>query len=74
MVEENLLSFHVQFYMNNIYVMSSISRFAFVKYFRIGVVEKGQAVVVLSVNGTPGHSSFPPFETPIGILSAAVHK
>lgn len=40
----------------------------------IGVVEKGQAVAVLSVNGTPGHSSFPPFETPIGILSAAVQK
>lgn len=40
----------------------------------IGVVEKGQAVVVLSVNGTPGHSSFPPFESSIGILSAAVNK
>ncbi|GAB1597757.1 N-fatty-acyl-amino acid synthase/hydrolase PM20D1.2 isoform X1 [Argonauta hians] len=40
----------------------------------IGVVEKGQAVVKLSVNGKAGHSSAPPFESTIGILSAAIHK
>ncbi|XP_014783797.1 N-fatty-acyl-amino acid synthase/hydrolase PM20D1 isoform X2 [Octopus bimaculoides] len=38
----------------------------------IGVVEKGQAMVKLSVNGTAGHSSAPPAESVIGILSAAI--
>ena len=40
----------------------------------LGVVEKGQVVVKLSVNAAPGHSSMPPDESSIGILAAAVTK
>ena len=40
----------------------------------MGVSEKGTATVELSVSGTPGHSSFPPAESAIGILSAAVAR
>ncbi|XP_036369005.1 N-fatty-acyl-amino acid synthase/hydrolase PM20D1.2-like isoform X1 [Octopus sinensis] len=40
----------------------------------IGVAEKGQAIVKLSVNGTAGHSSIPHGESVIGILSGAIHR
>ncbi|XP_049781362.1 N-fatty-acyl-amino acid synthase/hydrolase PM20D1-like isoform X1 [Schistocerca cancellata] len=40
----------------------------------IGVSEKGSATVELSVRGSPGHSSFPPAESAIGILAAAVAR
>ncbi|KAG9328503.1 hypothetical protein JZ751_013495, partial [Albula glossodonta] len=40
----------------------------------IGISEKGQATVKLSVTTTPGHSSMPPRETSIGILAAAVTR
>ncbi|XP_014783803.1 N-fatty-acyl-amino acid synthase/hydrolase PM20D1.2 isoform X4 [Octopus bimaculoides] len=40
----------------------------------IGVVEKGQAIVKLSVNGTAGHSAIPPPESVIGILSTAIRR
>ncbi|XP_063218982.1 N-fatty-acyl-amino acid synthase/hydrolase PM20D1.1-like isoform X2 [Bacillus rossius redtenbacheri] len=40
----------------------------------VGVSEKGMATLELSVAGTPGHSSFPPSESAIGILAAAVAK
>ncbi|XP_057175777.1 N-fatty-acyl-amino acid synthase/hydrolase PM20D1.1-like [Triplophysa rosa] len=40
----------------------------------IGVSEKGQATVKLSVNAAPGHSSMPPRETSIGILASAVRR
>ncbi|XP_056588199.1 N-fatty-acyl-amino acid synthase/hydrolase PM20D1.2 [Triplophysa dalaica] len=40
----------------------------------IGVSEKGQATVKLSVNAAPGHSSMPPRETSIGILASAVKR
>lgn len=42
--------------------------------FRVGVSEKGSATIELSVTGTPGHSSFPPVESVIGILAAAVAR
>ncbi|XP_023342401.1 N-fatty-acyl-amino acid synthase/hydrolase PM20D1.1, partial [Eurytemora carolleeae] len=38
----------------------------------IGVVEKGSATIELSVDGVQGHSSIPPRESAIGILSAGV--
>ncbi|KAJ1530879.1 hypothetical protein ONE63_005721 [Megalurothrips usitatus] len=40
----------------------------------VGVSEKGTATLELSVFGTPGHSSFPPAETPIGVLSAGLAR
>ncbi|XP_051516780.1 N-fatty-acyl-amino acid synthase/hydrolase PM20D1.1-like [Myxocyprinus asiaticus] len=40
----------------------------------IGVSEKGQATVKLSVSGAPGHSSMPPKESSIGILASAVRN
>ncbi|MFL6839250.1 MAG: M20 family peptidase [Bradyrhizobium sp.] len=40
----------------------------------IGVAEKGYATVVLSAHATPGHSSMPPRETAIGMMSAALTK
>ncbi|XP_076840491.1 N-fatty-acyl-amino acid synthase/hydrolase PM20D1.2-like isoform X2 [Brachyhypopomus gauderio] len=40
----------------------------------IGVSEKGQATVKLSVVMKPGHSSMPPKESSIGILAAAIMK
>lgn len=42
--------------------------------FRVGVSEKGLLSLELTVHGNPGHSSFPPWETSIGILAAAVSK
>lgn len=41
---------------------------------RISVAEKGALDLLLQVNMTPGHSSAPPKETSIGILSAAVSR
>ncbi|XP_054280821.1 N-fatty-acyl-amino acid synthase/hydrolase PM20D1-like [Macrosteles quadrilineatus] len=40
----------------------------------IGVTEKGSLTLELSVTGSPGHSSLPPSESPIGILASAVAK
>ncbi|CAO2636839.1 N-fatty-acyl-amino acid synthase/hydrolase PM20D1 [Lemmus lemmus] len=40
----------------------------------ISVAEKGALDLMLQVNMTPGHSSAPPKETSIGILSAAVSR
>uniref|UniRef100_A0A3Q2V3S1 Peptidase M20 domain containing 1 n=1 Tax=Haplochromis burtoni TaxID=8153 RepID=A0A3Q2V3S1_HAPBU len=40
----------------------------------IGLSEKGQAVIKLSVSVAPGHSSMPPRETSIGILATAVKR
>lgn len=40
----------------------------------IGVGEKGFATLVLSSTATPGHSSLPPRETAIGMLSAALTR
>lgn len=42
--------------------------------FRIGVAEKGFIMVELSVHTSAGHSSMPPKETSIGIMSNAVAK
>ncbi|NVN88376.1 MAG: M20 family peptidase [Rhodopseudomonas sp.] len=38
----------------------------------IGVAEKGYATLVLTVRATPGHSSMPPRDTAIGMMSAAL--
>lgn len=38
----------------------------------IGIAEKGYATLVLSVHTAPGHSSMPPRETAIGMMSAAL--
>jgi len=38
----------------------------------IGVAEKGYATLVLTARSTPGHSSMPPRETAIGMMSAAL--
>lgn len=38
----------------------------------IGVAEKGYATLVLTAHGTPGHSSMPPHDTAIGMMSAAL--
>lgn len=43
-------------------------------HLRIGITEKGSLTLELSVSGTPGHSSIPPSESPIGILASAVAK
>ncbi|KAG8589329.1 hypothetical protein GDO81_006357 [Engystomops pustulosus] len=40
----------------------------------IGTTEKGSITLNLTVNQPPGHSSMPPEETSIGILSAAVSR
>ena len=40
--------------------------------FRIGVVEKGYVDVELETIGKAGHSSVPPKETPISIISQAI--
>ncbi|KAM6165345.1 N-fatty-acyl-amino acid synthase/hydrolase PM20D1 [Erethizon dorsatum] len=40
----------------------------------ISISEKGAIDLMLRVNMTPGHSSFPPKETSIGILSAAISR
>ncbi|XP_053338993.1 N-fatty-acyl-amino acid synthase/hydrolase PM20D1.2-like [Clarias gariepinus] len=40
----------------------------------IGVTEKGQATIKLSVSMKPGHSSMPPRQSSIGILAAAVTR
>ncbi|MBR1247591.1 M20 family peptidase [Bradyrhizobium sp. AUGA SZCCT0169] len=40
----------------------------------IGVAEKGYASLVLNVQATPGHSSMPPRDTAIGMLSAALAR
>ena len=42
--------------------------------YRIGVAEKGYIMVELSVQTSAGHSSMPPRESSIGILSNAVTK
>lgn len=42
--------------------------------FRIGVAEKGYIMAQLSVHTSAGHSSMPPQETSIGIMSKAVAK
>jgi carboxypeptidase PM20D1 len=41
---------------------------------RVGISEKGTATLEISVFGTPGHSSFPPPESAIGILAAAIAR
>lgn len=38
----------------------------------IGVAEKGYATLVLTARATPGHSSMPPRDTAIGMMSAAL--
>lgn len=38
----------------------------------IGVAEKGYSTLVLTAKGTPGHSSYPPHDTAIGTMSAAL--
>ncbi|CAL1545093.1 unnamed protein product [Lymnaea stagnalis] len=40
----------------------------------VGVSEKGQVLLRLSVQDAPGHSSMPPKESTIGILAKAIHK
>ena len=40
----------------------------------VGIAEKGYLSLELTVKGSPGHSSVPPKETPIGILSSAIHR
>lgn len=40
----------------------------------IGVAEKGYATLVLTARATPGHSSMPPRETAIGMMSAALAR
>jgi carboxypeptidase PM20D1 len=40
----------------------------------IGIAEKGYLNLQLTVNGVGGHSSTPPAETPIGILSRAIAR
>ena len=40
----------------------------------VAVAEKGYATIRLSVDVEPGHSSMPPAQTAVGILSAAVAK
>jgi carboxypeptidase PM20D1 len=40
----------------------------------VGIAEKGYVSVELTVKGAGGHSSMPPQETPVGILSTAIHK
>ena len=40
----------------------------------VAVAEKGYATIRMSVNVEPGHSSMPPAQTAVGILSAAVAR
>ena len=40
----------------------------------IGVAEKGYATLVLKAHATPGHSSMPPRDTAIGMMSAALAR
>lgn len=40
----------------------------------IGVAEKGYATLMLTAHATPGHSSMPPRETAIGMMSAALAR
>lgn len=40
----------------------------------VGVSEKGTTNLELSVSGNPGHASFPPSESAIGILASAVAR
>lgn len=40
----------------------------------IGTAEKGYATLVLDAKATPGHSSMPPRETAIGMMSAALAR
>nr|XP_033774719.1 N-fatty-acyl-amino acid synthase/hydrolase PM20D1 isoform X2 [Geotrypetes seraphini] len=40
----------------------------------VGTTEKGSITLTLTVQSVPGHSSFPPKETSIGILAAAVSR
>src|SRR6202795_2414540 len=40
----------------------------------IGVDEKGYATLVLTAHATPGHSSMPPRQTAIGMMSAALAR
>ena len=40
----------------------------------IGVAEKGYATLVLNAQATPGHSSMPPRDTAIGMMSAALAR
>jgi carboxypeptidase PM20D1 len=40
----------------------------------IGVAEKGYATLVLRAEATPGHSSMPPRDTAIGMMSAALAR
>ena len=40
----------------------------------IGVAEKGYATLVLTAHATPGHSSMPPRDTAIGMMSAALTR
>lgn len=40
----------------------------------IGIAEKGYVNLTLSVKGTEGHSSMPPKQTAIGVLSSAIAK
>ncbi len=40
----------------------------------IGVAEKGYATLVLNARATPGHSSMPPRDTAIGMMSAALAR
>ncbi|KAF4517314.1 hypothetical protein B566_EDAN007266, partial [Ephemera danica] len=40
----------------------------------IGVTEKGLLTLELTVKATPGHSSFPPWESAIVILADAVSR
>jgi carboxypeptidase PM20D1 len=42
--------------------------------YRVGVSEKGTATLELTVTGSPGHSSFPPWESAIGILADSVAR
>ena len=40
----------------------------------IGIAEKGYATLVLTAQATPGHSSMPPRQTAIGMMSAALAR
>jgi carboxypeptidase PM20D1 len=40
----------------------------------VGVAEKGYATLVLTARSTPGHSSMPPRETAIGMMSVALAR
>jgi carboxypeptidase PM20D1 len=40
----------------------------------IGVAEKGYVTLVLTAHATPGHSSMPPHDTAIGMMSAALTR